>query len=139
MNKTIHYMWLGNKHKPRSIEKCIASWKKYLPDWQIKEWNETNSNIDCCKFCRENYDKRNYAFASDALRSYILYNEGGLYFDTDVELIKSIEDLLDYDGIVSFENDQYVNPGLIFYFKDKYHPLASKLFHAYEEKNSDDH
>lgn len=139
MNKTIHYIWLGNRPMPKTIKKCIKSWKKYLPDWEIKEWNDSNSNIDCCRFCRENYEKGNFAFASDALRSYILYNEGGLYFDTDVELIKSINDLLfNYDGIVSFENEQYVNPGLILYFKEKHHPLAEKLYFAYKNKNIND-
>ena len=92
--KIIHYCWFGGNPLPESAKKCIASWRKFLPDYEIKEWNESNFDVNSIKYTREAYRLKKYAFVSDYARMWILYNYGGLYFDTDVELIKPIDDIV---------------------------------------------
>lgn len=94
MEKIIHYCWFGKKELPNNAIKCINSWKKYLPDYKIKEWNEDNFDIHCCNYIEKAYKAKKWAFVSDYARFWILYNYGGLYFDTDVELIRNLEDLI---------------------------------------------
>ena len=86
--KVIHYCWFGKGQMPEKEQKCIESWKKFFPDFEIKKWDESNFDYSSCKFSRQAYDKEKYAFVSDYARAKILYEEGGLYFDTDVEIIK---------------------------------------------------
>ncbi len=118
--KIIHYCWFGNNPLPELAIKCIESWKKYCPGYEIKQWNESNFDVNCCTYVREAYEKKRWAFVSDYARFKILYENGGLYFDTDVELIKNIDDLIN-DG--SFMGAEYgivntelglaaANPGL---------------------------
>lgn len=92
--KIIHYCWFGGKPLPRGAKKCIASWRKYLPDYEIKEWNESNFDMNCCDYVREAYQAKKWAFVSDYARFKILYDQGGLYFDTDVEVIKPLDSLI---------------------------------------------
>lgn len=92
--KIIHYCWFGGNPLPESAKKCIASWRKFLPDYEIKEWNESNFDVNSIAYTREAYKLKKYAYVSDYARLWILYNYGGLYFDTDVELIKSIDDII---------------------------------------------
>lgn len=92
--KKIHYCWFGHIPLPDLALKCIASWKKYLPDYEIIEWNESNYDINVCDYVREAYKAKKWAFVSDYARFDILYRFGGLYFDTDVELIRSIDDIV---------------------------------------------
>ncbi len=92
--KIIHYCWFGGNPLPESAKKCIASWRNFLPDYEIKEWNESNFDVNSIKYTREAYKLKKYAFVSDYARMWILYNYGGLYFDTDVELIKPIDDII---------------------------------------------
>ena len=102
--KVIHYIWLGGKPLPKITEKCIESWKKYCPDYEIKRWDETNLDIDKYKFAKDAYEAKKFAFASDVFRTDILYKEGGIYLDVDVELVKPIDDLiLDVDCVMGFE------------------------------------
>ena len=82
--KKIHYCWFGRGEKPALVKKCMASWKKYLPEYELKEWNEDNFDLDLFPFTREAYESRKYAFVTDVVRLYALYNEGGVYMDTDV-------------------------------------------------------
>lgn len=112
--KVIHYVWLGDKPKPKKIEKCIASWKKYCPDYKIIEWNEQNFDISSHPFLKEAYDAGNYAFASDIIRLIVLLEQGGVYVDADVEFVKNIDPLLQDDCFIGFETDDYVNSGQIF-------------------------
>ena len=86
--KVIHYCWFGKGQMPEKEQKCIESWKKFFPDFEIKKWDESNFDYSLCKFSRQAYDKEKYAFVSDYARAKILYEEGGLYLDTDVEIIK---------------------------------------------------
>jgi len=110
--KVIHYCWFGNNSLPELAQKCIASWKKYLPDYEIKEWNESNYDIHKIPYTSEAYNAKKYAFVSDYARFDILYQYGGIYFDTDVEVIKPLDSILQNGGFMGFEGDVKVNAGL---------------------------
>ena len=103
--KIIHYCWFGRKPLPPLAVKCIESWKKYLPDYTIKEWNEDNFDINIVPYTREAYEVGKYAFVSDYARFYILYHHGGLYFDTDVEVIRPMDDLVGRGAFMGCENE----------------------------------
>lgn len=92
--KIIHYCWFGGKPLPKSAEKCIASWRKFLPDYEIKEWNESNFDVNCTRYTAEAYQARKFAYVSDYARFWVLYRYGGLYFDVDVEIIRPIDDII---------------------------------------------
>ena len=116
--KIIHYCWFGGKPLPKSAEKSIASWKKYLPDYEIKRWDESNFDVNAIPYTREAYAACKFAFVSDYARFWILYHYGGVYFDTDVEVIRPIDDIINrgsFLGVESNRNGIYtVNPGLGF-------------------------
>lgn len=101
--KIIHYCWFGGNPLPEDAKKCIASWKKYLPDYEIKEWNESNFDVNCCLYVKEAYEAKKYAFVSDYARFHVLYREGGLYFDTDVEVIKNMDYIIAAGNFMGFE------------------------------------
>lgn len=111
--KTIHYFWFGKKPKSEIINKCISSWRKYLPDYQIIEWNEDNFDVFSSKYSTEAYESKKYAFVSDFARFKVLFEYGGFYLDTDVELMKSLDDLRNNKVFMGFESKTLVNPGLI--------------------------
>lgn len=102
--KVIHYCWFGGNPLPKSAQKCIASWRKYLPDYEIKEWNESNFDVNIIPYTAEAYKAKKYAFVSDYARFWILYKYGGLYFDTDVEVIKNMDDIIDKGPFMAFED-----------------------------------
>lgn len=108
--KIIHYCWFGGKPLPNSAKKCIASWRKFLPDYEIKEWNESNFNVNIIPYTAEAYKAKKYAFVSDYARFYILYKYGGLYFDTDVEVIRNMDDIISRGPFMGCEGEaeQYV-------------------------------
>ena len=89
--KKIHYCWFGEKPLPKISKKCIASWKKYCPDYEITEWNENNFDVNCCDYTREAYQAKQYAFVSDVARLHALINYGGIYMDIDHEILKPID------------------------------------------------
>ena len=109
--KTIHYCWFGRGEKPKLAKRCIASWKKYCPDYEIIEWNEDNFNIAAYPYAAYCYRQRKWAFLSDFVRLVVVAKYGGLYFDTDVELIRNPDVLLQYNAFLGFENSQYINTG----------------------------
>ncbi len=111
--KIIHYCWFGRGEKPALAEKCIASWRKFLPDYEIKEWNEDNFELDAWVYAREAYDNRKYAFVTDVVRLYALYTEGGIYMDTDVEVLKPLDAFLHHHAFSGFENDTSVPTGIM--------------------------
>lgn len=114
--KIIHYCWFGHNKKSLLIENCLRSWKKYCPDYHIIEWNEENFDVNCNEYVSQAYNDKKWAFVSDYCRMSVLYKYGGIYLDTDVELLKSIDELLE-NGIASFENNRkgfVINPGVIF-------------------------
>jgi mannosyltransferase OCH1-like enzyme len=117
--KIIHYCWFGGKTLPELALKCIESWRKYLPDYEIREWNESNFDVNINQFTYEAYTLKQYAFVSDFARFWILYNYGGLYFDIDVELINPLDDIIAQGAFVGMEPPYKkkkglwgVNPGL---------------------------
>ena len=116
--KIIHYCWFGGKPLPKSAEKCVASWKKYLPDYEIKRWDESNFDVNAIPYTREAYAACKFAFVSDYARFWILYHYGGVYFDTDVEVIRPIDDIINRGGFLGVESNRNgiytVNPGLGF-------------------------
>lgn len=115
--KKIHYCWFGGKPLNKLGKKCLKSWKKHFPDYEIIEWNESNFDFNCCQYVKEAYEAKKYAFVSDYARYKILYEQGGIYFDTDVEVIKGFEDILAKGSFMGCENpvveiEASVNPGL---------------------------
>ena len=105
--KKIHYVWLGRGEKDARTKYCIETWKKYLPDYEIIEWNEDNFPMDYNVFFKQAYENKKWAFASDVVRLYALYNEGGIYMDTDVEVYKSLDEFLNLEGFTGFEDIHY--------------------------------
>lgn len=136
--KTIHYCWFGHNPLPESAIKCINSWKKFFPDYEIKEWNEDNFDIDIIPYTAEAYSVKKYAFVSDYARFWILYHYGGLYFDTDVEVIKSMDDIIERGGFMGIEvngnNDFFpqVAPGLGLGIEPK-HSIYKAILDYYQE------
>lgn len=110
----IHYCWFGRSPKPKLAEKCIASWKKYCPGYEIIEWNEDNFDINMNGYTRMCYEQKKYAFLSDYARLLVVAEHGGIYFDTDVELIRPIDTLLEQNAFFGFETPEYVASGLGF-------------------------
>lgn len=119
--KIIHYCWFGGKPLPELAQRCIASWRKFLPDYEIKEWNEESFDVHRVIYTDEAYRLKKYAHVSDYARFWILYHYGGIYFDTDVEVIRPMDDILNRGTFVGFECQQGVpldnpngnmNPGL---------------------------
>mgnify|MGYP000909436519 FL=1 len=92
--KIIHYCWLSNDPIPESLQKCMNSWKEKIPDYQLKKWDFTTFPKSKSKWVEEAFDNKKYAFAADYIRLYAIYNEGGIYMDMDIEVIKRFDDLL---------------------------------------------
>ena len=112
--KVLHYIWFGGSELPELERKCIESWSKIMPDWEIRRWDESNFDINQCEFCREAYASKKWAFVSDYARYRILYSEGGILLDTDVEVLKPLDELLDNEAFAGFmKNNFFLNPGLI--------------------------
>lgn len=112
--KIIHYCWFGRGEKPKLAQKCIASWKKFCPDYEIIEWNEDNFDVNMNGYTQMCYEQKKYAFLSDYARLLVVTQHGGLYFDTDVELLKSPDSLLEHEAFFGFETPEYVASGLGF-------------------------
>lgn len=110
--KVVHYCWFGGNQLPDDAKKCIESWKKFFPEYEIKEWNERNFDVNCCDYVKEAYAAKKWAFVSDYARFWILYHEGGLYFDTDVEVIKDMSNIIAQGAFMGCETDDKCNPGL---------------------------
>lgn len=113
MIKKIHYCWFGGKELPKDVKKCIETWKKILPDYEIKEWNEKNFDINSSNFVKEAYENKKWAFVSDYVRIYALYNEGGIYFDTDMKVIKDVSKIVDKKMFLGYEDTGYVGTAVI--------------------------
>lgn len=115
--KIIHYCWLGGNPKPESVLRCIDSWRKFCPDYEIREWNESNLDINMNEYTRQAYEARAWGFVPDYLRLWIVYTHGGIYLDTDVQVVRSFDPLLSHTAFAGFEQgtaDQdgaYVNFG----------------------------
>lgn len=113
MEKIIHYCWFGNNDMPELALKCIDSWKKFFPDYKIIKWSEENFDINCNQYVYEAYKSKKYAFVSDYVRLKVIYEYGGIYFDTDVEVIKKFDDSMINYGYLGLEG-KLINTGLGF-------------------------
>ncbi len=109
--KTIHYCWLGGAPLPKLALKCIESWKKFCPDYRIIRWDESNLDLSSDRYVRRQLAAKNWALTTDFLRFKIVQDYGGVYFDTDVELIKPIDDLLENHAFIGVDSVGFVNPG----------------------------
>ena len=135
--KVIHYCWFGHGEKPELAKKCIESWKKFCPDFEIREWNEETYDVKChpyAKFCADN---KKWAFLSDYVRLDVVARFGGIYLDTDVEVVRSLEPLLKYPAFYGFENAQYVATGLGF-GAEAGHPTVVAMRGAYDHLQNRD-
>lgn len=112
--KKIHYCWFGKNELPEKARKCINSWKKYCPDYEIIEWNETNIDINMNPYTRMCYEEKKFAFLTDYIRLVVIQEYGGIYMDTDVEVVKNLNPLLENEAYFGFEDKDYVNTGMGF-------------------------
>lgn len=112
--KIIHYCWFGGNPIPEEYNKYIESWKKHCPDYEIIEWNESNYDITKANYMREAYEAKKWGFVPDYARLDIIYNHGGIYLDTDVELIGNLDNLLDNEAFAGFEDEKHIALGLGF-------------------------
>ena len=131
--KKIHYCWFGNNEKPDIVKECINSWKENLKDYEIIEWNESNFDININQYVKEAYENKKYAFVSDYARVYALYNIGGIYFDTDVEVFKSLDMFLEEDSFWGFEEKNYIATSTI--GAKKGNTLIKQFLDFYEGKS----
>lgn len=109
--KVIHYCWFGKGEKSELMKKCIKSWQKYCPDWEIREWNEDNFDVNFCPYSSKAYQNKRFAYCADAARLKIIYENGGVYLDTDVELLNSIEPLVNNKAWFAYGTATEINTG----------------------------
>lgn len=132
--KKIHYVWVGGKEKPKDIQMCMDTWKEYLKDYEIIEWNEKNFDISSHPFAKAAYEAKKWAYVSDYIRAYVIYNEGGIYLDTDIILLDNFDKFLEHDAFVGFENDDH--PFTAAFGAKKKHPLLKKMLDYYNNLDS---
>ncbi len=129
--KIIHYCWFGGNPLPKSAEKCIKSWEKYCPDYKIIRWDESNFDVFRNPYCRYTYENKKWAFLTDYIRLKVVYENGGVYLDTDVELLKPIDELLKNGAYMGLQNNTEVATGLGF-AAEKGHPFIGENMRYYE-------
>lgn len=111
--KKIHYCWFGGNPLPELAVKCIESWKKFCPDYEIIEWNESNFDLNYNDYVKEAYAAKKWAFITDVVRLHALVNYGGIYMDTDVEVLKPLDDFLDLEAFLGFERANAISTGIM--------------------------
>lgn len=129
--KIIHYIWVGGKEKPADIKRCMATWKKHLEGYKVIEWNESNFDIEQHSFVKAAYEAKKWAYVSDYIRAYAIYNYGGIYLDTDILLLDNFDDFLNHRAFVGFENPNY--PFTAAFGAEKGHPLVKDMLDYYDE------
>lgn len=129
--RVIHYCWFGGGAFSELEEKCVASWKKYCPDYEIVRWDESNYDVHKCKYMSQAYDAKKWGFVSDYTRLDVVYTYGGIYLDTDVELVKSLDDILNNEFFCGLESETTVNFGLGFGAMAG-HKLLAEMMRKYE-------
>lgn len=128
--KTIHYCWFGGSPKGEPIEKCIASWRQHMPEYEIVEWNENNFDINQHPYTRMANQNKKWAFISDYARLAILRDRGGIYLDTDMFVVKSLNEILDREIIIGYEDDKYINASILGSIPN--HPYISDVLTEYD-------
>lgn len=131
--KKIHYCWFGRGEMPELAVKCIESWHKFMPDYEYKLWNEDNFDINCNQYVKEAYEAKKYAFVTDYVRLHALYTEGGIYMDTDVEVLKSFDSLLHLNGFIGFEGTKRKHIGTGTIACQPNGDWVSEQIHAYDD------
>lgn len=131
--KIIHFCWLSGDRYPGKIKYCINSWKKYLPDYEIRLWDINRFNLDSSTWCREAFDCGKYAFAADYIRCYALYTEGGIYLDSDVEVLKSFDELLRLPYFIGKEQGGEIEPAVM--GCEKGWPLLKQMLAYYKNRH----
>ena len=132
MEKKIHYCWFGGKQLPRKVKECIKTWKKFLPDYEIIEWNEKNFDINICTFVKQAYENKKWAFVSDYVRIYALYKQGGIYLDTDVKILKDISKIVDKNLFFGYEDSGLVGTAVIG-VKEKNNAYIKEILDYYDK------
>ena len=128
--KKIHYCWFGHNEKPEIVLKCIESWKKYCPDYEIIEWNEDNIDVNFCSYSKRAYEQKRWGFVPDPIRFKIIYEHGGVYLDTDAELIAPIDEYLSYKAFFGYATETEIGTGLGF-GAEKNNPFIKKILEHY--------
>ena len=111
--KVLHYVWVGGGKMTELMTNCMASWSVFCPDYEVIEWNENNFDIEGNPWVKKAIKERNWALASDIMRAEILYEHGGIYIDTDVEILKPIDSFLQHDFFMGYESKHWVNTAII--------------------------
>ena len=133
--KTIHYCWFGRGEMPEMAKECIASWHKYMPDWEFRLWDEENFDVNSKPYTKEAYEEKKYAFVSDYVRLWALEREGGVYLDVDFEVYKSFEPLLGYCAFAGVEGSKR-NPVMMGVCASQPHGTwVSEMLEAYEKRH----
>ena len=135
--KTIHYCWFGRGELPELAKKCIASWEKHCPDFENVQWNEDNFDVKATPYTRWCYEQKKYAFLSDYVRLSVIHRHGGVYFDTDVEVLRSFSELLEYPAFFGFESKEYINTGCGF-GAEAGHPAVAAMLEQYDRLHPDE-
>ena len=130
--KIIHYCWFGKGDMPKLETECIRSWKKHLPDYEFVLWNEERFDVTKHPYVKEAYEAKKYAFVTDYVRLYALYNYGGIYMDTDVEALKPLDPFLVHKAFIGCESDVLLGTGTI--GAESGHPWIKDLLAEYENK-----
>lgn len=131
--KIIHFCWFGGRPKPDIVLKCIASWKKYMPDYVIHEWNETNFNVNSYPYTRGAYHSGMYAFVTDFVRLWALQSFGGIYMDADVEVLKPLDKFLHHKAFTGHETDELMVTAVM--GSVPHHPWIQHMMSYYEDRN----
>lgn len=132
IDKKIHYCWFGGKKIPKEVKKCIKSWKEKCPDYEIIRWDEKNFDINCNEFVKDAYKAKAWAFVSDYARLKIIYDNGGIYLDTDVELLKNLDFLLESDFFIGTEQSKKLYTTGLGFGAIKQHYIVKKMMEKYE-------
>lgn len=130
--KIIHYVWVGGKPLTPLAEKCIDSWGKYCPDYEIKRWDEATFDINQNKYCKQAYESKKWAFVSDYIRLKVMYDFGGIYMDTDVEVIKPLDKFLDNKAFSGYEDKDTIPTGIM--ASEKHGKWVGELLKDYDTK-----
>lgn len=130
--KTIHYFWQSDYEMPQEVKNCILSWKEKMPDYTFRCWDASNFDVDQCRYTKEAFAEKQYAFVSDYVRLYALYKEGGIYLDTDVEVLERLDALLGDKAFAGFENKHTVATSLL--GAEAGHPFFAELLSSYQDR-----
>lgn len=131
--KTIHYVWVGHNPKSKIIQECIATWKKNLPDFKFVEWNEDTFDMHENKYIEQAYQAKKWAFVSDYIRAQAIYEQGGIYLDTDVRVVSDLTPLLNDRAFIGFENNNYLSAAI--FGAEKGHPFMQDILDYYKDRN----